>query len=143
LLKGHIGDEFPGVITGITNFGIFVQLTDYLIDGLIRYEDLMDDWWDVDERAGRVVGQRTGTVIRIGDAAKVIIVAVDEARRELNLAISQLMGHHRGGGKSAPPPAKHAKKKHKSKKFVHNDGASRRNQKSKQRSRKGRSRPTR
>ena len=53
LLSNHIGEEFPGVVTGITNFGIFIQLQTYLIDGLIRYEDLMDDWWDVDEKSRR------------------------------------------------------------------------------------------
>lgn len=92
LLSGHIGEQFPGVITGITNFGIFVQLNDYLIDGLIRYEDLLDDWWDVDERAGRIRGQRTGQQLGIGDVAKVTIVSVDVARRELNLAIAQILG---------------------------------------------------
>ena len=50
LLREHIGDEYDGVVTGITNFGIFIQIRQYLIDGLIRYEDLMDDWWDVDEQ---------------------------------------------------------------------------------------------
>src|SRR5207248_760560 len=38
LLKNHMGDEFAGVVTGITNFGIFVQIQAYLVDGLIRYE---------------------------------------------------------------------------------------------------------
>ena len=60
LLQKHVGEEFTGVVTGITNFGLFVQLQPYLIDGLIRYENLMDDWWDVDERGGVVRGQRTG-----------------------------------------------------------------------------------
>jgi ribonuclease R len=99
LLKGHVGDEFEGVVTGITNFGIFVQIREYLIDGLIRYEDLMDDWWTVDERAGKVTGQRTGTKIGIGDVATVVIVGVDEARRELNLAIRKFLGQKGGGGK--------------------------------------------
>jgi ribonuclease R len=92
LLSKQIGDDFPGVITGITNFGIFVQLTTWLIDGLIRYEDLMDDWWDVDERSGIIRGQRTGRRIGIGDTATVRIVKVDPARRELNLAIVKLQG---------------------------------------------------
>jgi ribonuclease R len=91
LLKDRLGDEFVGVITGITNFGIFIQIQEYLVDGLIRYESLMDDWWDVDAKAGRVRGQRTGTTIRIGDVAKVIIANVDVPRRELNLAITELM----------------------------------------------------
>jgi ribonuclease R len=92
LLARQIGEEFPGVITGITNFGIFVQLTTWLIDGLIRYEDLMDDWWDVDDRGGFIRGQRTGRRIGIGDTATVRIVRVDPARRELGIAISKLHG---------------------------------------------------
>ena len=80
LLSNHIGEEYLGVITGITNFGIFVQLSEYLIDGLIKYEDLMDDWWDVDERSGVIRGQRTGKRIGIGDPVKAIVVKVDVAR---------------------------------------------------------------
>jgi ribonuclease R len=111
LLQQQVGQDFPGVITGIANFGIFVQLTTWLIDGLIRYEDLMDDWWDVDERGGFIRGQRTGRRIRMGDTATVRIVRVDPARRELSLAIIQL--HSRIGGEVQPahPPQK-TKKQH-------------------------------
>lgn len=93
LLSKRLGEEFTGVVTGIANFGIFVQLSDWLIDGLIRYEDLLDDWWEVDERAGTVRGQRTGRKIRIGDVARVIIANVDVARRELDLAVREIRGH--------------------------------------------------
>jgi len=96
LMQGRIGDEFAGVVTGITNFGIFVQIREYLVDGLIRYEDLLDDWWDVDERGGLVRGQRTGTRIKIGDFVKVVVVKVDLPRRELGLHISQLAEQSRG-----------------------------------------------
>ena len=88
LLLARVGEEFSGVITGIANFGLFVQITEYLIDGLVRYEDLLDDWWDVDERAGQVRGQRSGKRLGIGDVVKAVIVKVDVARRELNLAIT-------------------------------------------------------
>ncbi|HEX2972577.1 MAG TPA: ribonuclease R, partial [Tepidisphaeraceae bacterium] len=108
LLTGQIGEEFFGVVTGITNFGVFIQLRDYLIDGLIRYEDLMDDWWDVDERSGIVRGQRTGKRIGIGEVVKVVVVKVDVPRRELTLAISQLLGRD---GKTPPAPEKKSKKK--------------------------------
>lgn len=100
LMSSRIGDEFVGVVTGITNFGIFVQISQYLLDGLIRYEDLMDDWWDVDERAGSVRGQRTGQKISIGDVARVVIVSVDLPRRELSLAIRQVIA--RGGEQALP-----------------------------------------
>jgi ribonuclease R len=92
LMQKHIGDEFGGVITGITNFGVFVQISQYLVDGLIRYEHLMDDWWEVNEKGGFVRGQRSGTRIGIGDVVKVRIVRVDLPRRELDLAITELRG---------------------------------------------------
>lgn len=90
LLSNHIGDVYSGVITGITNFGVFVQLREWLVDGLIRYENLMDDWWDVDERGGTVRGQRTGVRLKIGDVCKVAVARVDIARRELDLQITEL-----------------------------------------------------
>jgi ribonuclease R len=102
LLEKHIGDEFDGVVTGITGFGIFIQLRRYLIDGLIRYEDLLDDWWDVDEKTGMICGQRTGRKLRIGDSVKAIVVRVDLPRRELDLAITQLPGQPREEADKTP-----------------------------------------
>jgi hypothetical protein len=55
----------------------------------------MDDWWDVDVRAGFVRGQRTGRRIQIGDVVKTVVVKTDIARRELNLSITKILG--RGG----------------------------------------------
>lgn len=93
LLSTRIGEEFRGVVTSITKFGIFIQLQEYLIDGLIRYEDLMDDYWDVDERGGFIRGKRTGRRIAIGDLVNTVVVKVDVPRRELSLAITQLLDH--------------------------------------------------
>ena len=141
LMQNHIGDEFMGVVTGITNFGVFIQISQYLLDGLIRYEDLMDDWWDVDERAGAVRGQRTGKKIGIGDVAKVRIVKVDLARRELNLAVVEVTA--RGGRADVPVKGKQSKAKAHPKgkgKLPHRGGESRRNQTSKQRGSGGRGR---
>ena len=136
LMSNHVGDEFTGVVTGITNFGVFIQINPYLIDGLIRYEDLMDDWWDVDERAGIVRGQRTGKKIGIGDVGKVRIAKVDLARRELNLALIDITSRGGRGHVSTKPqqPSKHQKAKQKGK-HQHRGGESRRNRVSKQRGR--------
>ncbi|HET6252394.1 MAG TPA: ribonuclease R [Tepidisphaeraceae bacterium] len=107
LLKDKIGEVYQGVVTGIANFGLFVQIQAYLVDGLIRYENLLDDWWDVDARYGIVRGQRSGTKIGIGDVVKVYIVRVDVARRELDLAISEVVGRARHGatGPATESPA--------------------------------------
>ena len=137
LMKNHIGDDFLGIVTGITNFGIFVQLKAYLVDGLIRYEDLMDDWWDVDERSGVVRGQRTGTKIGIGDVVKARIVKVDLPRRELDLAIVEIV--KRTGRSDVPAtgtpkkPSQSLKKNKRKGKTEHRGGSTRRNRASKKR----------
>jgi ribonuclease R len=87
MLSSKIGDEFEGVITGVANFGVFVQLQRYLIDGLIRMEDLGDDWWEVNNRDGYLIGQRTGARIQIGDRVVARIVSVDVPARQLNLVL--------------------------------------------------------
>ena len=116
LLQKRVGEEFGGVVTGITNFGIFVQIQTFLIDGLIRYENLMDDWWDVDDKSGQIRGERTGQIIRIGDVVKVIIARVDLPRRELDLSITQVVGRTRkpdekAGQKKSRPEKKNQKQK--------------------------------
>jgi ribonuclease R len=110
LLSGRIGDEFHGVVTSVTKFGIFIQLTEYLVDGLIRYEELMDDYWDVDERGGFVRGKRTQTRIAIGDQVKAVVAKVDVPRRELSLQISELIGHP-GRARVIHAEGEHGKKK--------------------------------
>ncbi len=92
LLSDRVGDDFQAVVTGITQFGIFVQIQEYLIDGVIRFEDLMDDWWQIDEKSGLVRGQRTGRTIRIGDLCVARVVRVDVPRRDLGLSITEHLG---------------------------------------------------
>ncbi len=86
LMQNRIGDHLEGVVTGVAQVGVFVQVDYYLIDGLIRLEDLGDDWWDVDAAHGCVVGQRSGRRFRIGDRMEVLVDSIDVARRQLNLA---------------------------------------------------------
>ncbi len=85
-LATKVGETFDGVITGVTNFGMFVQSRRFLVDGLVRFQDLGDDWWEVDARRGCVRGEMSGQSFRIGDVLTVTIAAVDVARRQLNLA---------------------------------------------------------
>ena len=86
LLESRLGDEFVGVVTGVTDFGLFVQLQEFLIDGLLRFDQLPDDWWNVDAQRGFIVGESTGLRIAIGQVVKVVIVRVDVAARQLDLA---------------------------------------------------------
>ncbi len=85
LLETKVGETFDGVITGVANFGIFVESPRFLIEGLVRIDDLGDDWWEVEARTGQVRGQRSGRTFRIGDMLAVRIVNVDVAKRQLYL----------------------------------------------------------
>jgi ribonuclease R len=88
-LETKLGERFDGVITGVTNFGVFVQLPRYLIDGLIRMENLGDDWWELDARRGVVKGERTGQRYRIGDMLGVVIASVDVPSRKIKLSLAE------------------------------------------------------
>ncbi len=108
LLATRLGETFNGVITGMTNFGLFVQSPQFLIEGLLRLEELGDDWWEVDARRGQVRGERTGKVFRIGDLIPVIIADVDLPRRQLNLVFDRKAPapqRRPKGGASAQPAA--------------------------------------
>ena len=97
LMEQHVGEEFKGVVTGITNFGLFIQIQTYLIDGLTRYDNLMDDWWEVDAKAGMIRGERSKQVIRIGDVVRVQVARVDLPRRELDLVVLEVLSRGTGG----------------------------------------------
>lgn len=133
LLEQQVGAEFRGVVTGITTFGVYVQLDLYLVDGLTRYEELLDDWWNVDTKAGVVRGERTGLVIRIGDVVRVRVARVDLPRRELDLQIFEVLSRGRGGTGKAKHEGKPKPRAFKPAKVV--AGAQRRSQRSKSRDR--------
>lgn len=91
LLEDHVGDVFPGTVTGATNFGIFVQIDKYLVDGMIKATDLPGapaEQWKLNQFTGAMTAQRSGKAIAIGDTFGVKIVKVDLPRREMDLAIA-------------------------------------------------------
>ncbi|HEX3357714.1 MAG TPA: ribonuclease R [Tepidisphaeraceae bacterium] len=113
LMQQHVGEDFRGVVTGITNFGIFIQLDMYLVDGLVRYEEMTQDYWEVDERSGSVKGRRTNIRFRIGDVVIARVVKVDVPRREMSVAIVQNLNRAKSPVPIAEHPAKGKKSHHK------------------------------
>ncbi len=83
----YLGDEFDGVVTGVANVGVFVQLDKFLVDGLILFDNLPDDWWHVDARRGVVIGERSGREIRIGDKLLVRIASVHLPTRRMDITL--------------------------------------------------------
>ncbi len=86
-LKNKIGYEFTAVISGITNFGIFVELRENLSEGLIRLRDIKDDYYLFDEKQYAIVGRETGKRYRLGDNIDVKLIRVDELKREIDFAL--------------------------------------------------------
>ncbi|MEG8945959.1 ribonuclease R [Rosettibacter firmus] len=86
-LKGKVGERFQGIVSGITNFGIFVELSQTLAEGLIRYRDMEDDYYVFDEKNYSIFGKRTGRRIRLGDKVNVKLIRVDEEKREIDFAL--------------------------------------------------------
>jgi len=86
MLSKKLGDELDCVVTGLTNFGVFVQSRKLGIEGLIQMADLGPDLWKYNARVQCVVGLHTGLSIRLGQAIKVRIVSVNIPARQLNVA---------------------------------------------------------
>ena len=86
-LKVKVGEEFHGVVSGITHFGIFIELSQNLAEGLIRMRDMDDDYYIFDEKNYAILGRRTGKRIRLGDKINVKLIRVDEEKRELDFTL--------------------------------------------------------
>jgi ribonuclease R len=87
-MKRHVGDVFDGIIGGVTNFGIFVEVTQLLVEGLVRVRDLDDDYYIFDEKHYLLRGRSRGKIYRLGDAIKVQVVSVNPEQKEINFKIT-------------------------------------------------------
>jgi ribonuclease R len=82
-----IGEEFSGIISGVTSFGFFVQLEN-TIEGLVRVDTIGDDYYIYEEEKYRFVGERTKRIFSLGDGVKIMVESVDMASREIQFLLS-------------------------------------------------------
>jgi len=83
----HLGDEFDGLISGVVSFGIFVEIPQFLVEGLVHISDLADDYYIFEERAYRLKGQNSGRIYRLGDEVRVRVVRADPSERLLDFVL--------------------------------------------------------
>ena len=81
-MSSRIGEEYTGIISGVSRAGFFVQLEN-TIEGIVRITELYDDYYDVDQDRFMLVGRRTGRTFRLGDSVRVIVESVDIQDREI------------------------------------------------------------
>jgi ribonuclease R len=87
-LEKHIDDEFEGVIVRIVNFGFFVELPEFQIDGLVHIASLGDDYYIVDEKNYKLYGQSSGREYKLGEKIKVKLERVDRNENLVDFVIS-------------------------------------------------------
>jgi ribonuclease R len=97
-------------VTGVQAFGLFVELEEIYVQGLVHVSTMSDDYYRYDERAHTLEGQNAGRVYRLGDRVKVQVARADLERRQLDFALLDVLGRPagRGGPARAPrgaPPA--------------------------------------
>jgi len=85
-MKRHLGDIFEGVIAGVTNFGLFVEIPHLLIEGLVRVRDLDDDYYVFDEKRYALRGRSGGRVYRLGDHIRIRVAAIDAEEHEITFS---------------------------------------------------------
>ncbi|MGH8184766.1 MAG: ribonuclease R [Rhodanobacteraceae bacterium] len=83
-MEQHVGAEFDGVVTGVTSFGLFVELTESKVSGLVHITQLRNDYYHFDARRHELQGERTGQVFRLGDAARVQVLRASMEDRKID-----------------------------------------------------------
>ncbi|MCF7501388.1 ribonuclease R [Pseudoalteromonas sp. L1] len=104
-MQDHVGDEFGGVISSVTNFGLFVRLDDLQIDGMIHVTNLGNEYFHYDGAKHCLIGEQTHTVYRLGDKLTVQVSSVSLDERRINLVLAgeaQQDRYARRRGRSAP-----------------------------------------
>jgi ribonuclease R len=86
-LETHIGEEFEGMVSGVTSFGLFVELDYGRISGLVHVTGLPNDYYHFDPVAHRMTGERQGRIFQLADKVKVRVVAVNMEDRKNDFEI--------------------------------------------------------
>lgn len=86
-MSTRIGNEYKGMVSSLTNFGMFVQL-DNTVEGLIRYSDMVDDYYEFDEKNYYVIGVHTRKIYRLGDIVQIRVTKADLVKRTIDFMLT-------------------------------------------------------
>lgn len=105
-LQDHVGEVFDGVVASVVGFGLFVELKDLYVEGLVHITALPHDYYRFEPAQHRLVGDRTRKVFSLGDELRVRVVQVDLDSRKIDFEMESVTATRRGKGKTnARPPA--------------------------------------
>jgi ribonuclease R len=86
-MQDRVGEDFDALITSVTKFGFFVELTDLFVEGLVPLNTLIDDRYTYHENTREIIGQHSRKIYRIGDRLRVLLDRIDPVERKLNFAV--------------------------------------------------------
>lgn len=86
-MHDHLGEIYTGVISGVTEWGLYVELEENLCEGLVPMRDLADDYYELDEKNYTLVGRHSGTRYRLGDHVNIKVARADIERRQLDFVL--------------------------------------------------------
>lgn len=88
-MSDKVGESFTGMVTGVTSFGLFLQLTDVYVEGLLHISELPDDYYVFDAKKHRLIGERTGHQYGLTDVLKVTVARVDLEQRKMDFILAK------------------------------------------------------
>jgi ribonuclease R len=96
-MQDKVGECFDGIVTSVNSFGVFVELKEVHIDGLVHITALDNDFYHFDPIGHRLTGERTGTVIRLGDPMRIQVAAVNLDDRKIDFVLESRGGSDKPG----------------------------------------------
>jgi ribonuclease R len=100
-MADKVGDEFDGYITGVSAFGLYIELVEHFVEGMVHVSTMADDYYRFVERAHVLRGEKNGRVYRLGDRVSVQVIRVDTERRQIDLGLTEILeAVRRAGGRS-------------------------------------------
>ena len=86
-MQDHQNKEFKGVISGVTEWGIYVEIVENKCEGMVRIRDIKNDYYTFDERQYAIIGERTGKIYQLGDVVTVMVKSTDLIKRHLDFTL--------------------------------------------------------
>lgn len=99
-IKDFVGEQFKGIISGVTEWGIYVEITDYKCEGMVRMANLTDDFYEYDAANQWIIGRRSKKIYQLGGELDVIVKNADLQRRQIDLEMAD-SGNHRSAAKKS------------------------------------------
>jgi len=96
-MADKVGDEFDGYVTGVAAFGLFIELVEHFVEGLVHVSTMADDYYRFVEGAHLLRGENNHTVYRLGDKVKVQVIRVDMDLRRIDLGLVEILERVREG----------------------------------------------